>query len=125
MLKSLGYKAEALQRYYAVCLENADDVKEACFDIQIQLVGFLTSAVTCTKKRTRVCCFTAGSLLQTRNSPKRWRGLRRWLPYDPLGQVRAVALFGLGDIGKSSIVARYLERKFEDNEYGAVFWIHG
>lgn len=38
---------------------------------------------------------------------------------------RAVALFSLGGIGKSSIAARYIERKFEDNEYDAIFWVHG
>lgn len=49
MLKSLDYKAEAFKRYCAASAsrENVDEIKEACFDIQIQLVGFFTSAVKC------------------------------------------------------------------------------
>jgi hypothetical protein len=38
---------------------------------------------------------------------------------------RSIALFGLGGIGKSSIAARYIERKIEENEYDAVFWVYG
>jgi hypothetical protein len=45
MLKSLSYKAEAFKRYYTMSRENLDQIKEACFDIQIQLVEFFTSAV--------------------------------------------------------------------------------
>lgn len=45
MLKSVGYKAEAFNGYHAVCRENLDQIKEACFDIQIQLVEFFTGAV--------------------------------------------------------------------------------
>ena len=45
MLKSLGYKAEAFKGYYTMSRENLDQIKEACFDIQIQLVEFFTSAV--------------------------------------------------------------------------------
>ncbi|KAF1738933.1 hypothetical protein CRV24_000862 [Beauveria bassiana] len=37
---------------------------------------------------------------------------------------RSVALHGLGGIGKSTIAARYIERKFEENEYDAIFWVH-
>lgn len=45
MLKSLGYKAEAFKGYYTGSRKNLDQIKEACFDIQIQLVEFFTSAV--------------------------------------------------------------------------------
>ena len=46
MLKSLGYKAEAFKQHYsASSLENLDQVKEVCFDIQVQLVEFFTTAV--------------------------------------------------------------------------------
>lgn len=46
MLKSLGYKAEAFKQYYsASSWENLDQVKEVCFDIQVQLVEFFTTAV--------------------------------------------------------------------------------
>lgn len=38
---------------------------------------------------------------------------------------RSIALFGLGGIGKSSIAARYIERKIEEMEYDAVFWVYG
>lgn len=38
---------------------------------------------------------------------------------------RAIALFGLGGIGKSSIAARYIEQKMEEKKYDAVFWIYG
>lgn len=45
MLKSLGYKAEAFKGYYTVSRENLDQLKEACFDIQVQLVEFFTSVI--------------------------------------------------------------------------------
>ncbi|KAF2811394.1 uncharacterized protein BDZ99DRAFT_507903 [Mytilinidion resinicola] len=45
MLKSLGYKAEAFKVHYTAARESLDQIKEACFDIQIQLVEFFTSAV--------------------------------------------------------------------------------
>lgn len=46
MLKSLGYKAEAFKKYYsASSQENLDQIKEVCFDIQVQLVEFFTTAV--------------------------------------------------------------------------------
>lgn len=38
---------------------------------------------------------------------------------------RSIALFGLGGIGKSSIAARYMERKMEEKKYDAVFWVYG
>ncbi|UKZ68843.1 uncharacterized protein TrAtP1_009863 [Trichoderma atroviride] len=38
---------------------------------------------------------------------------------------RSIALFGLGGIGKSSIAARYIERKMEEKKYDAVFWAYG
>ena len=38
---------------------------------------------------------------------------------------RSIALFGLGGIGKSSIAARYIERKMEEKKYDAVFWVYG
>lgn len=46
MLKSLGYKVEAFQQYYSASTqENAGQMKEACFDMQVQLVQFFTTAV--------------------------------------------------------------------------------
>ncbi|KAL7952428.1 hypothetical protein V8C34DRAFT_323297 [Trichoderma compactum] len=46
MLKSLGYKVEAFKRHYSASTqENAGQVKEACFDMQVQLVQFFTIAV--------------------------------------------------------------------------------
>ena len=46
MLKSLSYKAEAFkQYYYASSQDNLDQVKEVCFDIQVQLVEFFMTAV--------------------------------------------------------------------------------
>ena len=47
MIKSLGYKAEAFKGYYTASRESSDQIKEACFDIQIQLVEFFASAVNC------------------------------------------------------------------------------
>lgn len=38
---------------------------------------------------------------------------------------RSTALFGLGGIGKSSIAARYIERKIEEKKYNAMFWVYG
>lgn len=46
MLKSLGNKAEAFEHHYSASSQrNLDQVKEVCFDIQVQLVEFLTTAV--------------------------------------------------------------------------------
>ncbi|EHK22215.1 uncharacterized protein TRIVIDRAFT_191059 [Trichoderma virens Gv29-8] len=46
MLESLGYKIEAFEQHYSASTsENANQVKEACFDIQVQLVQFFTTAV--------------------------------------------------------------------------------
>ncbi|KAK6507665.1 hypothetical protein TWF481_006087 [Arthrobotrys musiformis] len=38
---------------------------------------------------------------------------------------RSIALYGLGGIGKSSIAARYVELKLEDDVFDSVFWVHG
>lgn len=38
---------------------------------------------------------------------------------------QSMTLFGLGGIGKSSIAARYIEKKMEENKYDAVFWVYG
>lgn len=209
MLKSLGYKAEAFGGYCAASREALASMKEACFDIQIQLVGFFTSAVKSIRgeeekeeanysKCRRSKAYHIGRLtiygpdrLDERDGP--WLRLQRRFTatnqdltetlarveklvavrrsgldhQGPLGQAspqqrfrcmimpskktarffdrvdvfekidqalggegsstafRAVALFGLGGIGKSSIAARYLELKFENHEYDAVFWVHG
>lgn len=45
MLKSLGYKVEVFKGYYVVSQEDLPSMKQACFDIQVQLVRFFTSAV--------------------------------------------------------------------------------
>lgn len=46
MLRSLGYKTESFQQYYfASSSENLNEVKEVCFDIQVQLVEIFTTAV--------------------------------------------------------------------------------
>ncbi|PNP48425.1 hypothetical protein TGAMA5MH_00463 [Trichoderma gamsii] len=46
MIKSLGYKVEAFKQHYSASTqENADQVKEACFDMHVRLVQFFTIAV--------------------------------------------------------------------------------
>ena len=42
-----------------------------------------------------------------------------------IASFRFIALFGLGGVGKSSIAARYLERKIEEKKYDAMFWVYG
>lgn len=37
----------------------------------------------------------------------------------------SVALYGVGGVGKSTIASTYTEKKFEENEYDAVFWVRG
>ncbi|KAI4681757.1 uncharacterized protein J4E84_007352 [Alternaria hordeiaustralica] len=37
--------------------------------------------------------------------------------------LRSVALHGLGGIGKSAIASRYVDKKIEDNDYDAIFWV--
>ncbi|OJJ42592.1 hypothetical protein ASPZODRAFT_125317 [Penicilliopsis zonata CBS 506.65] len=184
MLKSLGYKAEAFISYYAVCKDNREQIKEACFDIQVQLVEFFTGAVKSMRgeedKRytyqqqedpwlllQRQFTSTNQELLETIARVEKLiavspSGLGRHGSSDPavrpvrcmilpskktarffdrvetfekidrvLGRVRtdtsfrSIALFGLGGIGKSSIAARYIEKKIEEDEYDAVFWVYG
>ena len=43
----------------------------------------------------------------------------------PTTSFRSITLFGLGGIGKSSIAARYIERKIEEKKYDAMFWVYG
>lgn len=38
---------------------------------------------------------------------------------------QSIALFGLGGVGKSSVAARYIERKMEENKYDVVLWAYG
>jgi GTPase SAR1 family protein len=38
---------------------------------------------------------------------------------------RSIALYGLGGIGKTSIAARYIEKKMEEKKYDVVFWVYG
>ncbi|KAM3507748.1 hypothetical protein MY11210_007028 [Beauveria gryllotalpidicola] len=38
MIKSLGYKAEAFSVHYKASSDNRDQMKEACFDFQVQLI---------------------------------------------------------------------------------------
>ncbi|CZT09258.1 uncharacterized protein RCO7_04091 [Rhynchosporium graminicola] len=46
MLKALGYKAQAFNRHYSTISQgDPDHVKEVCFDIQVSLVKFFTTAV--------------------------------------------------------------------------------
>jgi hypothetical protein len=46
MLKSLSYKVEAFKQHYSASTqENASQVREACFDMQVQMVQFFTTAV--------------------------------------------------------------------------------
>lgn len=44
---------------------------------------------------------------------------------DSSDSFQAVAIHGLGGVGKSSIAARYAETKYENHEYDAVFWVYG
>ncbi|KAL6695359.1 pfs domain-containing protein [Trichoderma pleuroticola] len=195
MLKSLGYKVEAFKRHYSASTpENADQVKEACFDIQVQLVQFFTTTVKSLRGREdeiqnnkgagqdrrheqedpwlRLQCEFTSTNQALSETLSRVENLVIALS-PPLGQTsslgiasitqqvslmqlptkicssffdresvfeeidqvlgrdgstiafRSIALFGLGGIGKSSIAARYIERKMEEKTYDAVFWIYG
>ncbi|KAK1826926.1 NB-ARC [Podospora conica] len=197
MLKSLSYKAEAFKVYHAVV--SQDDLlsmKEACFDIQVQLVGFFTNAVRCirggeeeewgsgalytrseepgsdpwvqlqhrftaanqdlTETLARVEKLIAvrrsgldhqgpsgsasapqprfrGMVMPSKKTPSRFfnrvnilQKLDQALGGDSnSSSFRAVAIHGLGGVGKSSIAARYIETKYEYHEYDALFWVHG
>jgi hypothetical protein len=47
MLKSFGYKTEAFSKYYSASHpKDLGQIKEACFEIQVQLVEFFSTAVT-------------------------------------------------------------------------------
>lgn len=213
MLKSLGYKAEAFKRYYSASSRwDLDQVREVCFDIQVQLVKFFTIAVKFMRGEENEIQHCRNWQLKSNHtvklmkySAKRdgrdhrhgqedpWSLLQREfintnqalfetlarienpvsapspspdqtsssdmakitqqvsflkLPtkiyssffnrvdiFEKIDQVfgrkgsitsfRSVALFGLGGVGKSSIAARYIERKFEEKEYDAMFWVYG
>lgn len=190
MLKSFGYKVEAFKRHYDASLGALASMREACFDIQIQLVGFFAIAVgsirgvegeegathgrlegqddpwlrlqrrftatnqdfaeTLARAEKLVAVHRPGpdhrgssgetspqqrfrcAMMPSRKTPRFFDRVDVFEKIDQaLGgawsstSFQAVALFGLGGIGKSSIAARHLEMKFESQEYDAVFWIHG
>ncbi|TEY42388.1 hypothetical protein BOTCAL_0391g00040 [Botryotinia calthae] len=189
MLKSLGYKAESFKDYYYSSKDKFDQIKEACFDIQIQLVEFFTSAVRSMrgeeeekKYDERDGLYGQGDpwlLLQRRftatntelietiarveklasarlSGPhhhsssdtatltQQFRSMMRKKPprffnrddtFEKIDQAlgqkesntsfRSVALFGLGGVGKSSIAARHVEKKIQNNEYDPVIWVFG
>ncbi|PNP51317.1 hypothetical protein THARTR1_08074 [Trichoderma harzianum] len=195
MLKSLGYKVEAFKRHYSASTqENADQVKEACFDIQVRLVQFFTTTAKSLRGGedeiqnnkgagqdhrheqedpwSRLQCEFASTNQALSETLSRVGNLVIALS-PPLGQTsslgiasitqqvslmqlptkicssffdrestfekidqvldrdglatafRSIALFGLEGIGKSSIAARYIERKMEEKKYDAVFWVYG
>lgn len=187
MVKALSYKAEAFKGYHAVVSqEDLLSIKEACFDIQAQLVGFFTSAVTSIRggedeeqesdpwlQLQRQFTAANQDLTETLARVEKLIGVRRSSSDQqapPSGSVstpqprvrcmvmpskktpsrffnrvdlfakldqalgrdsdssksfRAVALHGLGGVGKSSIAARYIETKYANHEYDALFWVHG
>ncbi|KAM0666628.1 hypothetical protein ACQRIU_004483 [Beauveria bassiana] len=186
MIKSLGYKAEAFSVHYKGSSDNRDQLKEACFDIQVQMVRFLAACIQSMRGEEAT---PAAHLVEGESSP--WNLLQRDFTrtnqelaetlaqveslaavhlktdhaassdmaacrprfrclmaptknvssffdradtFDKIDQAiggpgsspsfRSVALHGLGGIGKSTIAARYIERKFEENEYDAIFWVN-
>lgn len=188
MLKALSYKAEAFKGYHAVVSpEDLLSIKEACFDIQAQLIGFFTSAVTSIRggedeepesdswlRLQRQFTVANQDLTETLARVEKLIGVRRSgsnqqapppsssvstpqptlrcmvMPSkkapsrffnrvdlfakldqalgggsDSSKSFRAVALHGLGGVGKSSIAARYIETKYENHEYDTLFWVHG
>jgi hypothetical protein len=205
MLKSLGYKLEEFNRYCSTTENATNSMKEACFDMLVHFVEFITEAVR-TLREDDESNFTGGNptLISTpvmaliiilylgrlQGWSGNWAHLERRfnaanqelnetlarleklsvmtgsppstatagkpeqlfrcfvLPptnvsrffnrgdiFDKIDQAlirsstgnsfRSVALFGLGGIGKSAIATRYVERKMEQGEYDAIFWVHG
>ncbi|OAQ97307.1 hypothetical protein LLEC1_00074, partial [Akanthomyces lecanii] len=185
MIKSVGYKAEAFIGQCATSFEDRDEIKEACLDIQVQLVRFFTAAVqflrseelstttygegdpwqrlqrrftstnqelTETLARLESLAIVRrradhGSAPDVTTTPVQGRLRCLMLPtkkfsrffnradmFDKIDQAiggsgsspafRSVALYGLGGIGKSSVAARYIERKFEEGEYDTIFWVY-
>ncbi|KAM0511972.1 hypothetical protein ACHAPE_009328 [Trichoderma viride] len=175
MLKSLGYKIEAFNQHYSASTEeNAGQVKEACFDMQVQLVQFFAAAVNImrgeedpwswlqrefintnqalseTLSRVESLVTAPSPLGQTVSSDiatitqqvslmqlptkiypaffgreSTFEKIDQVLGRDGSTAFRSIALFGRGGVGKSSIAARYIERKMEENKYDAVLWVYG
>ncbi|KAK4060264.1 uncharacterized protein Triagg1_10814 [Trichoderma aggressivum f. europaeum] len=195
MLKSLGYKVEAFKRHYSASnQENAGQVKEACFDMQVQLVQFFTVSVKSLRgEKDEIQHDKRAGQVHRHEQEDLWSWLQRefsstnralsqalsrvenpvtvlsplrgqsssvdipaitqqvsWMQlptkmcssffgrestFEEIDQVlgrdgsaatfQSIALFGLGGIGKSSIAARYIERKMEEKKYDVVFWAYG
>ncbi|GFF21642.1 hypothetical protein ATEIFO6365_0015021400 [Aspergillus terreus] len=155
MLKSLGYKVEAFMAYYVACRDKPEKMKEACFDIQIQLVEFFTTAVKSLRGEEDTSHDRRGERYLHERQEDPWLLLQRRFTSTNQELVETVArvekliatrpsggdhytsldtttvtplsrsLWGLGGTGKSSIAARYIEKKIEEDEYDVVFWVYG
>lgn len=45
--------------------------------------------------------------------------------HQPRASFKAIALWGLGGVGKSSIATSYIDLKIQKQQYDAVFWVNG
>jgi hypothetical protein len=47
VLKSIGYKADSFNTYMAAATSVSNQLKESCFDMQVQLLEFFIDAIKC------------------------------------------------------------------------------
>ncbi|KAK0609961.1 hypothetical protein B0T17DRAFT_593821 [Bombardia bombarda] len=176
MVKALAHKAEVKNGYCGKPESIVNDmVKEACFDMQIQLLEFFTSsvnyvhnsggkseaplkliirrfnmanqelgeAVTRVEKLAAVLSSPRSQLHPRSGSgrclitpPNRmtrffdrvnvFKDLDRILGLDVRGTpFRSVAVYGVGGVGKSSIVSTYMEARYKENVYDVCLWVKG
>ncbi|KAJ6084951.1 hypothetical protein N7499_004580 [Penicillium canescens] len=192
VLKSIGYKADSFNACVAAMPVISRQMKETCFDIQVQLLNFFIDAIKCmhgedgddgygirssledplalveqrflnlntelNETLTRIEKLVQFNLpISIRDKPTLDAGQKssRKQPYLVLPQTnslpgrffdrvdvfekldqsfndteiplvfKAVALWGMGGIGKSSIAMRYVSTKIQENKYDAIFWVHG
>ncbi|KAK8130629.1 hypothetical protein PG999_003009 [Apiospora kogelbergensis] len=94
MIKSLTLKAEAFNQCRTGSHLDSNTIKEVCFDIQIQLLDFISNS---------------------------FKDIRHAADLS----LQSVALHGVGGVGKTSIASSYAEKKYYEEVYDVVAWIHG
>ncbi|KAJ6010017.1 hypothetical protein N7522_005033 [Penicillium canescens] len=161
VLKSIGYKADSFNACVAAMPVISRQMKETCFDIQVQLLNFFIDAIKCMHGEDgddgyeKLVQFNLPISIRDKPTLDAGQKSSRKQPYLVLPQTnslpgrffdrvdvfekldqsfndteiplvfKAVALWGMGGIGKSSIAMRYVSTKIQENKYDAIFWVHG
>ncbi|KAI7781720.1 hypothetical protein LA080_014486 [Diaporthe eres] len=186
VLRSIGYKAGSFNTCYAAMNTMTGQMKEACFDMQVQILEFFIDAIKCMRDElsaggntgredpltllerhflsmnrelneilTRVeksTQYGVPMVVQGKSSPAPYQTSSQTKPYLLLPPTRplpgrffdrtdvfekldlalghhqakasfkAIALWGMAGVGKSSIAISYIDLKVQKQQYNAIFW---